>query len=530
MTVDDWAWSRLDAPRKDNPVSDAILGLARTLTRDEFVAGALESDIVCLPVLDFDDISEHEQFVENDQFLEVEHASLGRSLGFVQSPVCGMAGGVTIRCAPMLGEHTDEILGQSRPTSSRPARRRELSDPARALAGIRVIDFGWVLAAPIGSRLLASFGAEVIRIESRRKQDSMRSQIGPDGKPDPDLGGLFNTVNAGKKSLAVDLSTDAGLALVKDLIASADIVLNNFRPGALDRMGLGYSVLRELKSDIILLNLPGAHPKGPWAGRASMGNILMAASGFNLLTGFDGDPPRGIGVAYPDFVSPHLMVASVLAALRQRDEKGEGQEIQAAQLSATVSLLGVEWMQYCATGRQPARNANRDPNYCPHGVYPSGGKDQWVAIAVAGETEWRSLCRAMGREELGEDPRFATHAVRKENEDPLDEILRIWTATLDKWKCADRLQTIGIAASPVEDLRDTFEQDPFMRAHYQTVHQPVAPEIDIPIDREVARWVGHDHRLQRAPGVGEHNEHIVKDLLGRSDEEFTKLVLEGTLE
>ncbi len=559
MTSDDWAWSRLDAPRTGNPVTATTKALADALTRDEFAAGALEADIVCLPVLGFADLAGHEQFVVNEQFLTVQHDALGVALGFVRSPVDAMADGVTLRRAPLLGEHQHLVdtlatpnspgststgatgatsaTGATRPTSPTSATGAlgpvAVPDPARALEGLRVVDFGWVLAAPIGTRILASFGAEVIRVESSTKPDSMRSQAGPDGKPDPDLGGLFNTVNAGKLSFAVDLGTDAGLTLIKDLIATADVVVNNFRPGAMQRMGLGFDVLRALKPDIVLLNLPGAHRHGPWAVRASMGNILMAASGFNLLTGFDGEQPRGIGVAYPDFTSPHLLVTTILAALRRRDAGGGAQELHLTQLSGLVSLLGAEWMQFVDRGVAPARRANRDPNACPHGVYPAAGsehsEDEWVAIAVADDGEFAALAALMGDAHLAEDPRFATLAERKANEDALDDLIRAWTAGQDKWALAERLQQAGIAAAAVEHLADTYERDPQLRHHYQIVQQPSAPGIDIPIDREAAQWVGAELRLRRAPGLGEHNEHVVRTLLGRSDEDYVQLLVDGVL-
>jgi len=537
MTPADWQWSLLTAPRQGNPVAAATLALARVLSRDEFAAGALEADLVCLPVLDFDDLAAQEQYLVNDQFLTVHHDGLGRDLGFVRSPVDAMADGVTIRPAPALGRHqslVDEVAPWPARAAGTAAVGAPTPDPARALEGIRVVDFGWVLAAPIGTRLLASFGAEVIRVESSRKPDSMRQQHGPDGKPDADLGGLFNTVNAGKKSLAVDLSTAAGLALVKDVIATADVVVNNFRPGALGRMGLGYDVLRRLRPDIVLLNLPGAHAEGPWAVRSSMGNILMAASGFNMLTGFPDERPRGIGIAYPDFTSPHLLVSTILAALHQRDRTGQGQEMDLAQLSGMVSLLGVEWMWYRATGVQPPRRANRDPNHCPHGVYParpSGlSDDEWVAIAVTGDEQWRALCRIMGRLDLAADPRFATHADRKANEDAIDAELTGWTRDLDKWECADRCSSVGIAAAPVEHLADTYERDPQLRHHYQIVHQPVAPDVDIPIDREMARWREAEHRLIRSPALGEHNEYVVRELLGRPEQDFIDLLVDEVLD
>ncbi len=536
MTMDDWEWSLLSAPRKDNPVAAATLALAAALSRDDFATGALEADLVCLPMLGFDDLAVHEQYLVNEQFLTVDHDRLDRELGFVRSPVDAMADGITIERAPTLGEHQDllaELDGSSDPlvaASSSPVRT---ADPSKALDGIRVVDFGWVLAAPIGTRLLASFGAEIIRVESGKKPDSMRAQAGPDGKPDQDLGGLFNSVNAGKKSLAIDLTTDAGLAVIKEVIATADVVVNNFRPGAMDRMGLGYDVLTALKSDIVLLNLPGAHRKGPWAVRSSMGNILMAASGFNMLTGFEGERPRGIGVPYPDFTSPHLLASTVLAALRQRDRTGEGQELHLAQLSGIVSLLGAEWMHYSATGVQPPRRANRDPNYCPHGVFPAAGsehsEDEWVAIAVEGDDEWRAFCELIDRRELAEDPRFATHADRKANEDAIDAEVSAWTADQDKWVCAQRCQAAGIAAAPVEHLADTFERDPQLRHHYQTVNQPVAPTVDIPIDREAAQWRGAGHRLIRSPMMGEHNEYVIREVLGRPEQDYIDLLVDDVL-
>lgn len=531
MSSEDWHWAMLSAPRKDNPVSAATLALAAALTRDEFAAGALEADIVCLPVLGFDDLERTEQYVVNEQFLEVDNDLLGRSLGFVRSPVDGMSHPIEIGRAPALGEHQALLDELSEPAPSRPRTTAAL-DPARALEGMRVVDLTWVLAGPLGTRTLASFGAEVIRVESSSKPDSMRSQIGPEGAPDPDMGGLHNSVNVGKKSLSVNLGTDDGLALVKELITTADIVVNNFRPGALERMGLGYDVLRELKHDIVLLNLPGAHRHGPWADRPSMGNILMAASGFNMLTGFEGDRPRGIGVAYPDFTAPHLMVTTLLAALRQRDRTGGGQEIHLTQLSGMISLLGAEWLAYKASGELPARRANRDPNHCPHGIYPAQpsehSDDEWVAIAVRSEDEWR-LFAARFSQGLADDPRFTTHELRKQNEDALDELIRTWTGPQDKWELAELLQASGVAAAPVEHLADTYERDPQLRHHYQLLRQPARPDIDVPVDREAARWVGTEHPLRRSPSSGEHNSEIVGEILGRTDEEFAQLLIDGIL-
>jgi len=535
MTEDDWRWARLESPREGNPVAATTLKLAAALTRDEFVDGALAADIICLPVLDFPDLEQQEQYRVNEQFLAVEHSELDRTLGYVRSPVDAMADGVDFQRAPLVGEHQSILDPLDSVAVGQLSELCEtVAEPAKALAGLRVIDFSWVLAGPIGTRILASFGAEVIRVESTKKPDSMRSQVGPDGKPDPDMGGLFNAVNAGKKSLTVDLSKPEGLALVKSLIKTADIVVNNFRPDALERMGLGYEVLKGLKEDIILLNMPGAHRFGPWAQRPSMGNILMAASGFNMLSGFEGERPRGIGVAYPDFTSPHLLVATLMAALRQRASSGEGQQLHLTQLSGVLSLLGSEWMQYKATGVQPPRNSNRNANYCPHGIYRTEDEvnpetDTWVAIAVESDVQWRAFCEVIGVPALVNDARFATHVARKDNEDALDAIISDWARNKNKWTIADDLQARGIAAAAVEHLKDMLEDDPQLSAHYQQVQQPCAPDVDIPIDKEAARWVGAEHTLTRSPMQGEHNQHVVQELLGMSDDEFVTLVINEVL-
>ena len=182
-----------------------------------------------------------------------------------------------------------------------------------------------------------------------------------------------------------------------------------------------------------------------------------------------------------------------------------------------------------ATGEQPPRNGNRSPNFCPHGVYPALADsnpdlDAWIAIAVGTDAEWASLCAAMETPALADDVRFATHAARKAHEDELDEILQAWTSPRNKWTLADTLQDAGIMAAPVENLQDMLDRDPQLADHYQIVRQPVAPDVDITIDREAARWVGAELHLHRAPGLGEHNAEIVLEMLQRSDEDFARLL------
>jgi crotonobetainyl-CoA:carnitine CoA-transferase CaiB-like acyl-CoA transferase len=219
----------------------------------------------------------------------------------------------------------------------------------------------------------------------------------------------------------------------------------------------------------------------------------------------------------------------VMAALRARDAGGGGRHLDVSQLSGTISLLGVEWMRYRATGIQPPPSANRSPNHCPHGVFPARGEDEWCAIAVESDAEWRSLCGLLEHEELSRDARFATHAARKAHEDEVDEIVSAFTRGRERFELAEALQAVGVAAAPVESLRDTCERDPQLRDHYQRIRQPSAPGVAIPIDGEAIRFVGLPHRLRRAPMLGEHSERVLREIVGLGGDELDALVVAGVV-
>ena len=204
-----------------------------------------------------------------------------------------------------------------------------------------------------------------------------------------------------------------------------------------------------------------------------------------------------------------------------------GHEIHLAQLSGMVSLLGAEWMQFKATGAQPPRKANRDENYCPHGVYPTAGDDEWVAIAVEGNDAWAAFAALIGVDPL--DVRFATRTARKANEDALDAVVTNWTTNRDRWSIADDCQAAGIAAAAVATLPDMMDRDPQLRHRYQTVHQPGHPDVDIPVSREAIRFAEAEQTVERAPMIGEHTEYVVRELLGLTDDDYVALLLDGIL-
>ncbi len=439
-----------------------------------------------------------------------------------------MSGGVDVRPAPSLGQNTDEVFATSLP-ARQVAANGSGADPVRPLAGLRVVDFTWVLAGPFGTRILANFGAEVIRIESLARPDSTRTGI-PAGATSVDAGYLFNDANAGKKSVTIDLSRKEGKALIRRLVATADVVTNNFRPGAMERMGLGFDALKAIKPDLIYVSLPGCGSIGPWSKSGTLGGVLMAASGLNEISGFEGRPPYGIATAYPDFTSPYLLASSVLAAVHERDRTGIGQEIEVNQLSATIGLLGAEWMRFNAEGALP-RNANRNPNFCPHGVYRAAGDDSWVAIAVETDAEWIALANLIGRQDWAREPAYQSSSRRAAQADDIDAALTAWSSGRDKWQTAGLLQSHGIRAAAVETIADLIDKDPQLkhRRHYETIRQPTEPDFELLIDGEAIRFVGVERVLQRAPSLGEHNEYVLREVLGLSEADFDEFVVNGTI-
>ena len=540
LTPDDWqvihqggraAWLSLE-----NPLQYLAIELAARVTRDEFLQGFWDGGHPAMPTMNFPEMVESAHFRRAGQFHDVDAPAVGRPLSFSRSPLDPVQSPLPIKPAPQLGQHAADPPAAPAPAVAPPGGTRSNGAhvngamPHMPLEGIRVLDFCWVAAGPFGTRILANFGAEVIKVESGLRIDPLRNQPFHDGRYHPDLPDLFNDANTGKKSLTLDLTTERGKELIWELVPKVDVVSNNFSAGALTRMGFPYEKLREANPRLIVLHLPGVGGDSPWAPLRTLGNLLMAASGMNFLTGFPGRPPRGMGVAYPDFTTPHLTVASVLSALRARERDGQGREIELSQLSATTALVGAQWMQFAHTGEQPPLPGNRDLNLCPHGVYPAAGDDEWVALTVGDDAEWAAFAQAIGRPDLVAAPDFATHEARKANEDALDAIIAAWTAPQDRWAVAERLQAAGVAASAVENLRDMMEVDEAFRDHYQIIRQPSAPDIEIGIDGEPIRFAGEERRvLQRAPVLGEHNEPVLRGLLGLSQSEFDALVVEGVV-
>ena len=514
------AWQYLE-----NPLQDLAVKLAAVWPRQKLLERLWEAGVPAMPTLRFSEFAESEHYPNSGQFISVETPAVGQTLSCSRSPLDPVQSPLTIRPAPTLGEHDGATTSARRWSSETPA-----AFPEMPLAGIRVLDLTWVAAGPLTTRLMANFGADVIKVESSGdRMDPVRVQP-VKGEFHVDLPDLFNDVNTGKESVAIDLASERGKNLLRELVAHCDVLVNNFSGGSLARMGFPWKDLRQINPGLINLHLPGVGGDSPWRRLRTLGNLLKAASGMNFLMGFPHQPPRGMGVAYPDFTAPHIGVTAILAALRARESSGEGREIELSQLSATVSLLGAQWMQFDRVGADLPRVGNADPNMSPHGVFPSFGDDQWVAIAVESDDRWPAMAEAIGRPEWAGNPGFNSLAGRRSENEQIESAVCAWTSSLSKWEAAERLQAAGIAANAVEDLRDMMDLDEHFRDHYQRVEQPTHPGFGIWIDGAPWEFAHLKPRtLERAPMLGEHTQQVLSELLGMQESEIAELVGEGVV-
>jgi benzylsuccinate CoA-transferase BbsF subunit len=392
------------------------------------------------------------------------------------------------------------------------------------LEGIRIADFTWVWAGPFCTLQLAHLGAEVIRIESATRPCVTR-MIPPwaDGEFGLNRAGYFNQYNQGKLSLALDLKQPRAVEIAKQLVARSDVVCENFAAGVMDRLGLGYAVLRTVKPDLIMIALSGYGATGPEREFVSYGPAQVPLSGMSSLTGYAGWRPMHVGISYGDPTGGLHGAFAVLAALLHRQRTGAGQFIDLSQQETTIAVLAEGVLAHTMTGQQPARNGNRDPFMAPHGVFRCAGEQRWVAIAARNDSDWQRLAQAIGRPELANDAHYATLAARKANEDRLEAIISEWTREHAPEEVTRTLQAMGVPAFTSSSNRNLAE-DPHLNASGFFVHLE-HPEVG------KRQHVGIPWRMSgtpcevRSPGplLGEHTEQVMSQVLGYSAAEIEQL-------
>ena len=412
------------------------------------------------------------------------------------------------------------------------------------LQGIRALELAEIWAGPFCGVLLGDMGAEVIKVEALQRiaRGPIRPAPNTPGYPDYDPGerpwnrqGNFNATNRNKLGITLDLTTEQGADAFKELVAISDIVFTNYAFGVMDRLGLGHEVLREIKPDLIVLFTPGYGNTGPYRGHRSMGMAIDAMTGHSAMRGYpDLDLSHNSLVHHPDAVAAVTATFAINAALYYRARTGQGQFIDLSQAEAFMPHFGEVFLENQMRGKPRERRGNSHPNMSPHGCYPCLGDDAWVTIVVRSDDEWRRFCEVVGQPELAEDARFSTLDGRIANRDALDSLIGEWTARNDRHDIAARLQARRIPAAAVLDCGADIYDDPHLQArnYFQLVDHPDAGIYPMsgpvwsflsqnkPLPPEGEGWDGDDERLpdlhEPAPGLGQHNEYLLADLLGHT--------------
>ena len=419
--------------------------------------------------------------------------------------------------------------------SSQPRGRRTRTGAAEAggaLHGVRVLDLTWVLAGPYMTKVLAEHGAEIIKIESKHRQDPTRFAPSMRLRPDagPDASGYFLNFNRGKRSVALNLRTEEGQLLLRDLVAHCDVVVENFSPGVLERWGMDYTSLTALNPDVILVSMAGVGQTGPWRDAVTFADTLAAMSGLSSEMRYPGGAPQGLTFGLGDMVAANAAVLATLDRLAER----RGGHVDLSQLEAMVATMGCAVSEAGfpadATDQRTPEQPNRSTTMVPHGVYPAAAEDRWVAIAVQDDAQWQALVDLVGRA-----PRVAPRGVglvgRRDVEDQIDLWLADWTRGRRAEDLAGRLQLAGIAAAVVASGRDLVEGDEQLaaRGFYPVLDHAVAG----PVRHEgiVARLSATPGELNTpAPLLGQHTAAVLGELLGISDERLAVLRAAGATE
>ncbi len=396
-----------------------------------------------------------------------------------------------------------------------------------ALDGIRVIEVGTLISGPFAGRLLGDMGADVIKIEPPGAPDPIRTwgQAEVEGKH------FFWTVHArNKRAVTLNLRESRGRELFLDLVERSDIIVENFRPGTLEKWGLGYDVLRQRNRGIILVRVSGYGQTGPDAGKAGYASVAEAVSGLRHMNGFPGGPPPRLALSLGDSLAGMFAAQGALAALYRRTVTGEGQVVDAALTEACLAVQESTIPDYDMGGVVRGPSGTRLEGIAPSNIYRSAD-GSWVVIAANQDTVFRRLCGAMGRPDLASDPRFADHVARGRNQDELDGIIGAWAATREPDDIIETLSTAGVIAGPINTVAEVVD-DPQFRARGMLVEH---------FDERIGRNVlgpGVVPVLSESPGgvrsagparMGQHNEEVYGGLLGLSDEELAALTEQGVL-
>jgi crotonobetainyl-CoA:carnitine CoA-transferase CaiB-like acyl-CoA transferase len=509
---DDWLEFSV-TPEKVVTFQNGFAKWVAGLTKDAAAEEAQRVGVPLVPVKSAADLKNSPQYRHRGFFQHVTHPVLGTA-AYPTVPYLMSASPARITsAAPTLGQHTAEIADSIETPRPVPTVKSAQLKPPKVsrggpLEGVRVVELTKVWAGPYAGKLLAFLGAEVIKVESSGNPDEMRAYGGTDINHAP----YFLSINPEVLSVELDLKSPAGVDCLRDLIAHSDIVVNNLRPGAMERLGLGYQQLKSIKGDIISVSIKMWGNNGPLGYQTGYAPCFAALAGLASLVGYPGGPPLGTSMRYGDSTVGAAAALAAVTALLHRDLSGEGQFVDVSAVETLSSMIGDCLLEQDLTGTHVVPEGNRDPDMAPHNCYPCSGGD-WISVAVADDRQWRALCDVLGAATLADDPRYAGMPERLQHTDALDTDLARFTKSRDAEQLAQRLRSAGVPSSKSATSLDVIsDQLLWERELYRFVsdhregQRPIlaAPWRMSAAPTEIARG---------APDLGEHNDYVLNEIL-----------------
>jgi crotonobetainyl-CoA:carnitine CoA-transferase CaiB-like acyl-CoA transferase len=502
-----------------------------------------------------------EHWRSRETFLDVHRPELGKT--FVEVGAKWMCPEVHWRPgprSPLLGEHNDEIL--QIPAKPAAASRPEFAPSAssgnkrkRPLEGIKFIELSWLLASAGAGRYIAALGADVVKVEHKSRWDLLRwvQAVAPPGgrkereqaagplpdtqPPNPNRGGFFHDINAGKRSISLNLKHPRGKEILSRLLEMADVVGEGFSPGTMDRMGFGYERLKQINPRIVYVQQSGMGQIGRYGEMRSYGPVAQAFSGLTEMSGMpEPYPPAGIGYSYLDWFGAYNMANAILAGLYRQKLTGKGCWIDSSQVESGTYLNGTAILDYSTNKRQWSRYGNRSPYQpaAPHGAFRAKGDDRWIAIACFTDQEWKGLLTVLGNPAWGQEPRFLTLSDRIAHQDELDALLNRVTAGFEPYELQEKLQAVGVAAGVCQTSEDRCDIDPQLKSANWLVELPQTEigtwpckEFPTVLSDTPVRMGGTLGR--HGPNYGEDNEYIYGEWLGYSVTQIRELEREDVI-
>ena len=507
-------------------------------TRQELTEIAARHHFPLGPLKTIDEVVASAQLRHRGYFRDVPHATLGHvTVPGVPWQIAGEPRLAQLE-APRLGEHTERVLAERNNTRSTPPARN--AQPRRRaappLAGLRVLDFGWIWSGPLVATLLAEFGAEVIKVEHAGRLDNMRLRGHPtiDGRtpegPSIEVNPYFNQINHDKGSITVNLKDPRGQSLLHRLIPLTDVVIENLTPGALAKSGFGYDTLAKLNPRLVMMSMSSTGQHGPLNNFRAYAPIMSSHCGLEALVGYPGEEPVGMmNFGYGDPNAAAHALPPLLSALYAREASGRGCYIDMSQTEAVVSVLVEPVLRWTMNAALCRPDGNRDPRMAPHGIFAAAGDDRWLSIAVPDDAAWQALVALMGRPERLLDPALATLAGRIAAQDRIEPVINGWTRAQPREALVARLRAASVAASPVASLTEQWDDAQYLArgVRVATDHPYLGVQ---PIYRTPWSMSDTPPAVRRAaPLLGSDNRRVFGGLLGLPTAEIEALAAAGVI-